>query len=60
MNVGEANDANVVLEALVRLKALAGSAPPDRVLASAKRLADRANKALGAGLTAADIERQWK
>lgn len=60
MNITEANDLNVVLRHMLQLPA-----PGDRedvageALAAAQRLADRANRALGAGLDGRAVAAAW-
>lgn len=55
MNITEANAANVVLRQLVHREREASGSSPENVIEAAALLADRANKALHAGMTGAQV-----
>ncbi len=65
MNISEANAVNTVLNHLgVTPRYLTGSdlaktPEPARVVEAARLLADRANRALSAGVDAGDVDRAW-
>lgn len=59
MNISEANDVNTVIAHLLAVHDIPG--PTDEeALAAMGRLADRAYRALGAGIDAEQILRHWK
>jgi hypothetical protein len=55
MNIGEANDVNTVLRALLAPPVDGSAVDLVRVEAAAERLIERANKTLGAGMTPVDV-----
>lgn len=60
MTIGEANQFNTLMRHMLDVPMM-GKVPDEaEALAAACALADRANMALGAGLTAAQIEKVWK
>lgn len=60
MNITEANDLNVVLRHMLQLPAPGDREDaPGEALAAAQRLADRANRALGAGLDGPAVAAAW-
>ncbi|MFL6141605.1 MAG: ParB/RepB/Spo0J family partition protein [Labedaea sp.] len=61
MNITESNDVNTVLQHLLPDTPARSSGRPDseQAQAAAARLADKARKALAAGLSGADVEAAW-
>lgn len=60
MNITEANETNTVLDYLLGLPGPSGEVPSDETArAAAAHLAEKANKALGAGLTAQAVTDNW-
>lgn len=60
MNISEANDLNTLLHYVLNLSDALGVTPSDdQARDAAERLADRANKALGAGLTSDTVVAAW-
>jgi hypothetical protein len=55
MTIGDANDINTLLHYLYGLPGYTGVPTAQQVQVAAERLAGRANKALGAGLSASAI-----
>lgn len=55
MNIGEANDVNTILRALLAPPVDGSAMDVDRVEAAAERLIERANKTLGAGMNVSDV-----
>lgn len=56
MNITEANDLNYVLSYVLNVGQVPSS---DKAMEAAARLADKANKALGAGLTGERVRAAW-
>lgn len=60
MNITEANDTNTVLRYLLGLPNLTGDVPTDdQAQDAAERLAEKAAKALHAGLRPVDVAQAW-
>lgn len=60
MNITDANAANVVLRYLLGAPNINGDLPADdQAREAAELLADKANKALGAGLTKENVTALW-
>lgn len=59
MNITEANDTNTLIRAVMQAKISPRKVDWYAVREAARRLADRANKALSAGLRAEDIDKEW-
>lgn len=59
MNIGEANSLNALLRYLLNLENGSGGTTSHDAMLAAARLADKANKALMAGLGGDDVRRLW-
>lgn len=59
MNIGEANDLNMLLTFLLAIPDPFAPKDPDTARAAAVRLTERAYKALSAGLTPEQVARAW-
>lgn len=55
MTIGDANDINTLLHYMYGLPGYTGAPTANEVQAAAERLAARANKSLGAGLSASAV-----
>ena len=60
MNIGEANDVNVVLDYFLELPRHNGPVTPERAKAAAVRLADRAYRALSAGSSGVAVAERFE
>lgn len=59
MNISESNDVNTLLHYVLNLPRVLGPVAESDTIAAAERLADKAYKALGAGLRSDEVRASW-